>query len=74
MEIVDAQIHATHRGLEQSVAIMDAMGVSHGCDGRERCRARRLDRERWYREDKSWTMPPVLRVFDARESGRSKRV
>ncbi len=28
MEIVDAQIHATHRGLEQSIAIMDAMGVS----------------------------------------------
>ena len=28
MEIVDAQIHATHRGLEQSVAAMDAMGVS----------------------------------------------
>ena len=28
MEIVDAQIHATHRGLEQSIAIMDAMGVT----------------------------------------------
>jgi predicted TIM-barrel fold metal-dependent hydrolase len=28
MEIVDAQIHGTHRGLEQSVAIMDALGVS----------------------------------------------
>jgi L-fuconolactonase len=28
MEIVDAQIHATHRGLEQSVAIMDALGVN----------------------------------------------
>jgi len=28
MEIVDAQIHATHRGLEQSIAIMDAMGVN----------------------------------------------
>jgi L-fuconolactonase len=28
MEIVDAQIHATHRGLVQSIAIMDAMGVS----------------------------------------------
>jgi L-fuconolactonase len=28
MEIVDAQIHATHRGLEQAVAIMDALGVN----------------------------------------------
>jgi amidohydrolase family protein len=28
MEIVDAQIHGTHRGLEQLVAIMDALGVS----------------------------------------------
>ena len=28
MEIVDAQIHATHRGIEQSIAIMDAIGVS----------------------------------------------
>jgi L-fuconolactonase len=28
MEIVDAQIHATHRGLEQSVTIMDALGVN----------------------------------------------
>lgn len=28
MESVDAQIHGTHRGLEQLVAIMDAMGVS----------------------------------------------
>ncbi len=27
MEIVDAQIHGTHRGLEQTVAIMDALGV-----------------------------------------------
>ena len=28
MEIVDAQIHATHRGLDQTVAIMDAVGVN----------------------------------------------
>jgi L-fuconolactonase len=28
MEIVDAQIHATHRGLEQTIAIMDAVGVN----------------------------------------------
>jgi hypothetical protein len=28
MEIVDAQVHANHRGLEQSVAIMDAVGVT----------------------------------------------
>ena len=28
MEIVDAQVHANHRGLEQSVAIMDALGVA----------------------------------------------
>jgi L-fuconolactonase len=28
MEIVDAQIHATHRGLEPTVAIMDALGVN----------------------------------------------
>jgi predicted TIM-barrel fold metal-dependent hydrolase len=28
MEIVDAQVHANHRGLEQSVAIMDALGVT----------------------------------------------
>jgi predicted TIM-barrel fold metal-dependent hydrolase len=28
MEIVDAQIHATHRGLDEAIAIMDAMGVS----------------------------------------------
>jgi len=28
MEIVDAQAHANHRGLEQSVAIMDALGVT----------------------------------------------
>jgi hypothetical protein len=27
MEIVDAQIHATHRGLEPTIAIMDAVGV-----------------------------------------------
>src|SRR6516165_9900688 len=27
MEIVDAQVHANQRGLEQSVAIMDALGV-----------------------------------------------
>jgi hypothetical protein len=28
MEIVDAQVHANHRGLEPSVAIMDALGVT----------------------------------------------
>jgi L-fuconolactonase len=28
MEIVDAQVHANHRGLGQSVAIMDALGVN----------------------------------------------
>src|ERR1700746_2374858 len=28
MEIVDAQVHANHRGLEHSVAIMDALGVA----------------------------------------------
>jgi len=28
MEIVDAQIHATHRGIDQSIAIMDAVGVN----------------------------------------------
>src|ERR1700746_3060898 len=28
MEIVDAQVHANHRGLEHSVAIMDALGVT----------------------------------------------
>ena len=28
MEIVDAQVHATHRGLDQSVVIMDALGVN----------------------------------------------
>ena len=28
MEIVDAQVHANHRGLDQSVAIMDALGVA----------------------------------------------
>ena len=28
MEIVNAQIHGSHRGLEQSVAIMDALGVN----------------------------------------------
>jgi L-fuconolactonase len=28
MEIVDAQVHANHRGLEPSVAIMDALGVA----------------------------------------------
>jgi hypothetical protein len=39
MEIVDSQIHANQRGLEQSIAIMDAMGVSAAViDGRERRR------------------------------------
>jgi L-fuconolactonase len=28
MEIVDAQVHANHRGLDQSIAIMDAIGVA----------------------------------------------
>jgi L-fuconolactonase len=28
MEIVDAQVHANHRGLDQSVLIMDALGVN----------------------------------------------
>ena len=28
MEIVDAQVHANHRGLDPSVAIMDALGVA----------------------------------------------
>jgi hypothetical protein len=28
MEIVDAQIHANHRGIDQSIAIMDAVGVN----------------------------------------------
>jgi len=28
MEIVDAQVHANHRGIDQSIAIMDAVGVS----------------------------------------------
>jgi len=28
MEIVDAQIHASQRGLEQTIAIMDAVGVN----------------------------------------------
>ncbi len=28
MEIVDAQVHANHRGLDQSIAIMDALGVN----------------------------------------------
>ena len=28
MEIVDAQVHANHRGLDQSVVIMDALGVN----------------------------------------------
>ncbi|HZP44020.1 MAG TPA: amidohydrolase family protein [Candidatus Binataceae bacterium] len=28
MEIVDAQVHANHRGLDQSIAIMDAVGVN----------------------------------------------
>lgn len=27
MDIVDSQIHATHRGLDQSIAIMDALGI-----------------------------------------------
>ena len=27
MEIVDAQVHANHRGIDQSIAIMDAVGV-----------------------------------------------
>jgi hypothetical protein len=31
MEIVDAQVHANHRGIDQSIAIMDAVGV--GCCG-----------------------------------------
>jgi len=28
MDIVDAQVHATHRGIEPSIAIMDALGVN----------------------------------------------
>ena len=28
MEIVDAQVHANHRGIEQSIAVMDAVGVN----------------------------------------------
>src|SRR2546428_664435 len=28
MEIVDAQIHANHRGIDQSIAIMEAVGVN----------------------------------------------
>jgi hypothetical protein len=28
MEIVDSQVHANHRGLDQSIAIMDAVGVA----------------------------------------------
>jgi len=28
MEIVDAQVHATHRGIDQSILIMDALGVA----------------------------------------------
>jgi hypothetical protein len=27
MEIVDSQVHANHRGIDQSIAIMDAVGV-----------------------------------------------
>jgi hypothetical protein len=27
MEIVDSQVHANQRGIDQSIAIMDAMGV-----------------------------------------------
>jgi len=27
MEIVDAQVHANHRGIDYSIAIMDAVGV-----------------------------------------------
>ena len=27
MEIVNAQVHANHRGIDQSIAIMDAVGV-----------------------------------------------
>ena len=26
MEIVEAQVHANHRGIDQSIAIMDAVG------------------------------------------------
>jgi hypothetical protein len=28
MEIVDAQVHANHRGIDQSIAIRDAVGVN----------------------------------------------
>src|SRR5260370_33696333 len=28
MDIVDGQTHATHRGIDQSIAIMDAVGVN----------------------------------------------
>jgi hypothetical protein len=27
MEIVESQVHANHRGIDQSIAIMDAVGV-----------------------------------------------